>query len=103
MLIRADYEQIELRIAAEMAPDARMKRAFVAKKDLHETTASYLLGRDSITPEERQMAKAVNFGLLFGMGARALADYARTSYNVPLEENEATNIRRKYFDTYEGM
>ena len=45
VLVKADYEQIELRIAAEMAPDVRMKRAFAGGKDLHATTATYLLGK----------------------------------------------------------
>ncbi len=105
VMIKADYEQIELRIAAEMAPDARMKRAFIEGKDLHMTTATHLLGKEveDVTPDERQLAKAVNFGLLYGMGAKALAKYARTSFGQDLDESEATDIRRRYFKAYPGI
>ena len=103
VLIKADYEQIELRIAAEMAPDARMKAVFADGKDLHAITASHLLGREDISSEERQLAKAVNFGLIYGMGARALADTARTNFGVALEENEAKDLRKKYFEAYSGI
>jgi DNA polymerase-1 len=106
VLIKADYEQIELRIAAEMAPDARMKRAFIEGKDLHATTATHLLGKkevEDVTTDERQLAKAVNFGLIYGMGAKALADNARTSFGQEMDESEATDIRRRYFEAYPGI
>ena len=105
VLVKADYEQIELRIAAEMAPDARMKRAFIEGKDLHATTATHLLGKEveDVTADERQLAKAVNFGLIYGMGAKALADNARTSFGQDLDESEATDIRRRYFEAYPGI
>jgi len=105
VLIKADYEQVELRIAAEIAPDARMKRAFIEGKDLHATTATHLLGKEveDVTPDERQLAKAVNFGLLYGMGAKALANNARTSFGQEMGESEATDIRRRYFEAYPGI
>jgi DNA polymerase-1 len=56
-----------------------------------------------VTPDERQLAKAVNFGLIYGMGAKALADNARTSFGQEMDESEATDIRRRYFEAYPGI
>ena len=106
VMIKADYAQIELRIAAEMAPDARMKQAFIEGQDLHATTATLLRGKEKtgdVTPDERQLAKAVNFGLIYGMGAKSLADNARTSFGQELDEAEAAGIRRRYFEAYPGI
>jgi DNA polymerase-1 len=106
VLIKADYEQVELRIAAEMAPDARMKGAFAEGKDLHAITATHLRGNgevEDVTPDERQLAKAVNFGLIYGMGAKALAKYARTNFGQELDEAMAEDIRRSYFEAYPGI
>ena len=106
VLIKADYEQIELRLAAEIAPDARMKKAFYEGRDLHSVTASYLLGKsttEAVTDSQRQMAKAVNFGLIFGMGARGLSSYAQNNFRVQMDENEAAEIRRRYFEAYSGI
>jgi len=102
-LVKADYDQIELRIAAELAPDDRMKKAFSEGKDLHETTASYLSGRDEVSSDERQLAKAVNFGLIYGMGAPLLATNATRQFKVDLDEKQARKVRKTYFDTYEGI
>ena len=106
VLIKADYAQIELRLAAEIAPDVRMKKAFHEGRDLHSVTASYLLGKpetESITDSQRQMAKAVNFGLIFGMGARGLSSYAQNNFRVEMDEEAATNVRRRYFEAYIGI
>ena len=106
VMIKADYAQIELRIVAEMAPDARMKQAFAEGKDLHATTATHLLGKgeeEDVTSDERQLAKAVNFGLIYGMGAKALTKYARTNFGQDLDESEAAGIRRRYFEAYPGI
>ena len=106
VLIKADYAQIELRLAAEIAPDVRMKKAFHEGRDLHSVTASYLLGKpetESVTDSQRQMAKAVNFGLIFGMGARGLSSYAQNNFRVEMDEEAATNVRRRYFEAYIGI
>ena len=106
VLIKADYEQIELRLAAEIAPDVRMKKAFYEGRDLHSVTASYLLGKpetEVVTDSQRQMAKAVNFGLIFGMGAKGLSSYAQNNFRVKMEEHEAAKIRRRYFEAYSGI
>ena len=106
VLIKADYEQIELRIAAEMAADVRMKKAFHEGRDLHSVTASYLLGKpetEAVTDSQRQMAKAVNFGLIFGMGARGLSSYAQNNFRVEMDEASAATVRRRYFEAYSGI
>ena len=103
VLIKADYSQIELRIAAEMANDSRMKQAFADGIDLHTLTATMVTGKINVadvTPDERQLAKAVNFGLIYGMGAERLSGYARSSYGVELDLNTAESVRNRYFSAY---
>ena len=83
-----------------------MKQAFTEGKDLHATTATHLLGKEEVedvTPDERQLAKAVNFGLIYGMGAKTLAKYARTNFGQELDEARAGDIRRSYFEAYPGI
>lgn len=77
-LIAADYSQVELRIVAHLSGDPGLKAAFAAGADVHRATAARVLGipLDQVTPEERSFAKRINFGLLYGMGARSLAQQA---------------------------
>jgi DNA polymerase-1 len=102
VLIKADYSQIELRIAAEVSGDAAMQAAFRAGKDLHTKTARAVLDREP-TAEDRQLAKALNFGLLYGMGAERLRAYARDEYGVTLSEGEAAQFQQRFFQTYRGL
>jgi len=107
VLVKADYSQIELRIAAKIAADKRMLQAYAEGTDLHTLTASTLMGRDFHDAAEkksaRQLAKAVNFGLLYGMGAATLRGYARHSYGVEMTEIQAADHRRKWFRLYKGI
>jgi len=105
IFVKADYNQIELRIAAEMAPDARMMRAFAECKDVHAVTAALLLNKreEAVTRDERQLAKAISLGFVFGMGTERLAEYARVSFGVSLDEDAASDLRRKFFDAYAGI
>jgi DNA polymerase-1 len=82
-----------------------MQKAFAEGKDLHKLTATVLTGKDydEITKEERQRAKAVNFGLLYGMGAESLQKYAYTNYGVDMNLEEAEEIREKFFQHYQGL
>ena len=86
-LIVADYSQIELRAAAAIAGETRMIDAYKAGADLHKLTAATVLGKDQeqVTKSDRQLAKAVNFGLLYGQSAPGLVRYAATSYGVTLD------------------
>lgn len=101
----ADYSQIELRLAAMLSNDTRMKMIFQTGGDIHSTTASVILGKpvEKLTKEERKMAKAVNFGLLYGMGWPKLVIYARDNYGVDMTDRQAQEFRKRYFETYSAL
>jgi DNA polymerase I len=110
-ILKADYSQIELRIVAKLSGDARLNRAYRLGEDIHLLTASLITGL-SITdiladPEEldrlRQLAKAVNFGLIYGMGAAKLQTYAETKYGVIMTIEEASKFRKRFFEVYPGV
>jgi DNA polymerase I-like protein with 3'-5' exonuclease and polymerase domains len=98
----ADYSQVELRAAAAIAGETKMIAAYRAGQDLHKLTASTVLGADSatISKEQRQTAKAVSFGLLYGQSPNGLVRYAAASYGVHLEPEQALEIRKAFFRTY---
>ncbi|ACB54179.1 DNA polymerase I-like protein [Crocosphaera subtropica ATCC 51142] len=104
-LIIADYSQIELRIAAEIANDSVMIDAYCNEKDLHRLTAALVSGKDidEVTKQERQLGKAVNFGLIYGMGATKLRIYAETNYGVSMTFDEAQRFRDNFFKGYPGL
>ncbi len=99
LFVIADFSQIELRIAAEYVGDENMIRAFREGRDLHRYTASLVLEKpeEEVTKEERQLAKAMNFGLIYGISARGLSEYAKSSYGVDLEIESADIFRKKFF------
>jgi DNA polymerase-1 len=98
-----DYSQIELRIAAKISGDTEMLSAYAQGRDLHTLTAQSLTGREEVTKDDRKLAKAVNFGLLYGMGAKGLQTYALRSYGVEMSLEEAAGYRRRFFQTYPGL
>lgn len=104
-LIIADYSQIELRVAAEISGDERMITAYLNGGDLHQLTASLACGKslDEVTREERQSAKAINFGLIYAMGAEGLQRYAQTTYGVNMTLAEAKTFRERFFASYLGI
>ena len=104
-LIVADYSQIELRIAAEYVNDETMIKAFSEGKDLHRFTASLILGKDyeEITKEERQMAKAINFGLIYGISPKSLMEYAKNNYGIDITLREAQKFHERFFEVYSGF
>lgn len=105
ILVIADYSQIELRVAAYLAKEESMLAAFRSGQDIHTLTAGKLAGKtaEKVTEQERKLAKAVNFGLLYGMSARGLAEYGRISFGLKLEEKEAREFRGKFFEAYPGL
>jgi len=105
VLVIADYSQIELRVAAFLAKEEAMLAAFRSGRDIHALTAGKLAGKavEKVSEEERKLAKAVNFGLLYGMSARGLAEYGRISFGLKLEEKEAREFRRKFFEAYPAL
>ena len=103
VLVKADYSQIELRIAAKVSGDKAMLAAYRAGEDLHTLTAQHVLGIAEVTKEHRQLAKAVNFGLLYGMGARGFRLYAKSNYDLDLTEEQARRYRDAFFRAYPGL
>lgn len=101
-LINADYSMLELRVAAQVAPEFTMRKAFSEGQDLHILTAAAITGKDpaDITKEERTGAKAANFGLLYGMGTSGFVAYAKNNYGVRLTQAEAEMFRNRYFQLY---
>ncbi|MFZ9938375.1 MAG: DNA polymerase, partial [Luteolibacter sp.] len=104
-LIVADYSQIELRAAAAIAGESRMIDAYKAGADLHKLTAATVLGKpeDQVTKADRQLSKAVNFGLIYGQSAPGLVKYAASAYGVDMDEDEAFAIRQAFFRTYSHL
>ncbi len=98
-LVAADYSQIELRILAHVSGDAHLREAFLAGADIHRDTAALVLHKEpgDITPDERSMAKMVNFGIAYGMSDFGLSSRA----NIPRAEAKAFIDR--YFATYSGI
>jgi len=103
--IKADYSQIELRLAAKVANEKQMIEAFTKGIDLHALTASRLLDKplSRVEKADRQVAKAVNFGLLYGMSPEGLLEYARAKYSVELSEAGAKQAYRSFFETYPAL
>jgi DNA polymerase I len=105
VLIISDYSQVELRIAGEVANDATIIRAYQNDQDLHTLTASLVNTKpfSSITKKERDAAKALNFGLLYGMGSIKFKEYALNKHGVDMSLDEAGNFRAKFFQHYSGL
>ncbi len=98
-IISADYSQIELRIMAHLSQDQSLLSAFADDKDIHRVTASEVLSKPEadVTAEERRRAKAVNFGLIYGMSAFGL------SKQINLPRKEAQFYIDRYFERYPGV
>jgi DNA polymerase I-like protein with 3'-5' exonuclease and polymerase domains len=103
VLVKADYSQIELRIGAKVSGDKAMLDAYHRGIDLHTLTAQRVLGITDVTKEHRQLAKAVNFGLLYGMGAKGFRLYALANYGLHLTDEEAGRYRNAFFAAYPGL
>ena len=98
-LLAADYSQIELRIIAHLSGDPAMVNDFNLGHDIHAATASkvFHVPMDQVTKEQRSRAKAVNFGIIYGMSAFGLAE------RMELSRSEAADIIKKYFEEYAGI
>ena len=98
-LIIADYSQIELRILAEFSGDRGFINAFNSGADLHRVTASQVFNAslDQVTKEQRDFAKRLNFGVVYGIGAQ------RFALMTGLSVSEAENVLRRYFGTYREL
>ena len=94
LLIKADYSQIELRLLSVLADDQNLQAQFINGDDIHRITASRIFKKSlrDVTPEERQIAKTVNYGVVYGMGSERLA--AETG----MKKTQAKALRGKYFE-----
>lgn len=103
-LVRADYSQIELRVAAELSQDKAMLWAYEKGIDLHRLTGARIKNKkiEDTTDEDRQIAKAFNFGLLFGLGATKFSHYAKKSYGVTISQAQAEHDIDIFRETYSG-
>ena len=99
LLVDADYSQIELRILAALSGDDRMIEAFTSGVDIHAVTASQVFDvpLDEVTPELRSRAKAVNFGIVYGIGAFSLAG------DIGVSMKEASQYIKNYKQTYQKV
>ncbi len=98
-LLAADYSQIELRIMAELSGDKGLLKAFAEDRDIHQATAAEVFGitPDEVTPDQRRSAKAINFGLIYGMSAFGLAR------QLGISRGEAQEYVDLYFERYPGV
>jgi DNA polymerase-1 len=98
-MMSADYSQIELRIMAHLSGDPNLLHAFSHNLDIHQATAAEVLGvpLDQVMPEQRRAAKAINFGLIYGMSAFGLARQLR------IDRNAAQEYIDLYFARYPGV
>jgi DNA polymerase-1 len=99
VLLAADYSQIELRIMAHLSGDEGLLAAFADDQDIHQATAAEVFGAalDDVTPDQRRSAKAINFGLMYGMSAFGLAK------QLDISRGEAQEYVDLYFERYPGV
>jgi DNA polymerase-1 len=98
-LVAADYSQIELRIMAHLSGDATLLRAFAEDRDVHQATAAEVFGMplDEVSADQRRSAKAINFGLMYGMSAFGLAR------QLGIGRGDAQKYMDLYFERYPGV
>lgn len=99
VLLASDYSQIELRIMAHLSDDPALKRAFENNWDVHAATASEIFSTplDAVTAEQRRRAKAINFGLIYGMSSFGLAK------QLGVSRGDARDYMKQYFERYPGV
>jgi DNA polymerase-1 len=97
--VSADYSQIELRIMAHLSADAGLRAAFQRGEDIHRATAAEVFGitPDNVSSDQRRAAKAINFGLIYGMSAFGLAR------QLGIGRGEAQAYMNRYFERYPGV
>lgn len=105
IFIIADFKQIELKIAAEITNDEIMLKAYNNNIDLHTLTASIITKKDisEVNKEDRHIAKAINFGLLYGMNYVNLKNYANNYYNLNMSLDQCLYFYNSFFEHYKGI
>jgi DNA polymerase I len=104
-LVIADFSQIELRVVAELTQDKKMLEAFNNGEDLHSLTASLVCQKhiSQVSAEERTKAKAINFGLTFGMSVFALKNYTLINYGLEMSWWQAWRFHDRFFEAYSAL
>jgi DNA polymerase-1 len=99
VMVSADYSQIELRIMAAISKDENLRSAFASGADIHSATAAILhdVSIDEVTSDQRRVAKTVNFGIMYGLGAFGLAQ------RLGIPRTEGQKIIESYFEKYPGI
>jgi DNA polymerase I len=97
-ILSADYSQIELRIMAHLSGDENLRRAFAQGEDIHRATAAEVFGvpLSQVEPDQRRVAKVINFGLIYGMSSFGVAQ------NLGIDRGTAQTYIHRYFDRYPG-
>jgi DNA polymerase-1 len=105
VIAELDFSQIELRVAAFISRCGPMLEAFRQGHDLHRLLGARLTGKapEDVTPEERQKAKAANFGLLYQMSPGGFQSYAETAYGVAMTQDEAAAVHQAFYDMWDGI
>ncbi len=97
ILMAADYSQIELRLLAHLADEQTMIEAFKNDADIHAITAQEIFNKDTLTADERRVAKAVNFGIIYGQSAWGLSE------EIEISQQEASQFIKAYYEKFNGI
>ncbi len=97
LLVTADYSQIELRILAHLSQEPQLVNAYQRQEDVHTLTAKLLLEKSLISPQERRLAKIINFGVIYGMGAQRFAREAGVGFTM------AKQFIERFYERYPGV
>jgi DNA polymerase-1 len=105
LLVGCDWNQIEMRAAAWISGDPALTRVYAEGRDIHAETAGHIVGiaPERVTKEQRQAAKPVNFGAIYGIGPAALRENAFAEYGVEMTQRQAENALDRFFQTYVGL
>ena len=97
LILSADYSQMELRLIAEISKEENMTKAFLNDEDIHRSTASKVFNVNTVSPQQRNYAKTINFGIIYGVSAYGLS--RQTSLSI----KESKEIIDHYFNTYKNL
>lgn len=105
LLLNADFSQAELRVVCSIANERNMIQAYCNGLDIHKLTASKILNKliANVTADDRQKAKGVNFGFVYGASAEGFQVYAKSNYGLELSLNECVKFRELFFSSYPAL
>jgi len=105
LFVIADYNALQLRLVAETTGDAELLRCFSSAIDPHRRTAAFIMGcsMEEVEERSRKLAKAINYGFIFGMGARMFRQYARKTWGLEVAIEQAHQFREGFLSLYSGI